>query len=237
VPAGRKGAVARLAARLVARERVAVSQASARTLGADGGVRIVFEGTSVPERPAALRADPSPFVVGTVGPISRNKGSDVFVAAARVVASARDDIEFRMVGALRDRVEPEWGEAVVDSARALGIRHVEWCDVAEELRDWDAFVLPSRVDAFPGAMLQAMGLGLPVIGSRAGGIPEQVDGCGLLVEPGDPQRLAESILELAGSSYERRSAMGDGARRRVIANFTVEHQAAALDAAYRAVTG
>jgi glycosyltransferase involved in cell wall biosynthesis len=237
VPAGRKGATARLAARLVARERVAVSQASAKTLGGDAGIRVVFEATAVPQRPVAVRPAPAPFVVGTVGPISRNKGSDVFVDAARLAGRERTDIEFRMVGALRDRLEPWWGAAVVRRARELGIHHAEWCDVAEELRRWDAFVLPSRVDAFPGAMLQAMALGLPVIGTRTGGIPEQVDGCGLLVEAGDPQGLAESIVALAGSSYERRSAMGSAARRRVMENFTVERQAAALDAAYRAVAG
>jgi L-malate glycosyltransferase len=235
VPAGRKGTAARIAASLVAQERVAVSRASARTLGADTGIRIVFEATAVPERPVAVRPAPAPFVVGTVGPISRNKGSDVFVDAARLAGRERPDIEFRMVGALRDRVEPSWGDAVVRRARELGIHHVEWCDVGDELRRWDAFVLPSRVDAFPGAMLQAMALGLPVIGARAGGIPEQVDGCGLLVEPGDPHGLAESIVALAGSSQERRSAMGAAARRRVMDNFTVERQAAALDAAYRAV--
>src|SRR5215211_702815 len=195
VPSGRKGAAARLAARLVARERVAVSRASATTLGGDAGIRVVFEATTVPERPVAVRVNPVPFVVGTVGPISRNKGSDVFVDAARLVGGEHAGIDFRMVGAMRDRVEPWWGDAVVRRARELGIDHVEWCDVAEELRSWDAFVLPSRVDAFPGAMLQAMALGLPVIGARTGGIPEQVDGCGLLVEAGDPERLAEGIVE------------------------------------------
>ena len=236
VPDGWKGAVARIASRRIAREMIAVSRASARTLGS-GEVRVVYGGVPLPERPAEIRPSPSPFVVGTIGPISRNKGSDLFVDAASRVLGKEDGVAFRMIGALRDPFEPEWGRRLVDRARSLGIEHREHADLDAELPRWDAFVLPSRIDAFPGALLAAMALGLPVVGARRGGIPEQVGSdAGLVVEP-TAEAVGAAILELARAPAARRVAMGAAGRRRVAERFTLDRQADGLEAAYRAVVG
>jgi glycosyltransferase involved in cell wall biosynthesis len=84
-------------------------------------------------------------------------------------------------------------------------------------------------------MLEAMGSGLPVIGARRDGIAEQVaPGAGLLVEPEDPRALADAIGWMAAQGADVRERLGAAARERVAANFTLEHQAAALDRAYLA---
>jgi glycosyltransferase involved in cell wall biosynthesis len=72
-------------------------------------------------------------------------------------------------------------------------------DVPELLADADVFVLPSRSEGHPVAILEAMATGLPVVASRVGGVPEQVSHgeTGLLVEPGDPERLAGALGSLA----------------------------------------
>jgi glycosyltransferase involved in cell wall biosynthesis len=75
-------------------------------------------------------------------------------------------------------------------------------DVLELLPALDLFVLSSRFEGLPIAMLEAMAAGVPVVATRVGGIPEAVtDGReGKLVEPGDREGLAAAIRELAARS-------------------------------------
>jgi glycosyltransferase involved in cell wall biosynthesis len=217
---------------------VAVSKASAEALAYRGRMpRIVHEAAPVPETAVVVRDAPEPFRIGTVAVVSTRKGSDLFVEAARLLQqrSGNGDYRFEMVGAASDAIERDWALDVIREAERIGIIHVPRTDVFERLREWDGFVLPSRADPFPIAMLEAMGSGLPVIGARRDGIAEQVvPGAGLLVEPEDPRALADGIAWLAAQSRDVRAQIGERARRRVAENFTLEHQAVALDEAYAA---
>ena len=217
---------------------VAVSRASAAALAYRGKMpRIVYEAAPVPERRLALRRRPHPFTVGTVAVVSTRKGSDLFVEAARLLSarSGNGDFRFEMVGAPSDAIERDWAHSMLERARRIGITHTRSANVFERFADWDAFVLPSRADPFPIAMLEAMASGLPVIGVRRDGIAEQiVPGSGVLVDPEDPRALADAIAWLAGQKASVRERLGETARERVAASFTIAHQAAAMDAAYRA---
>jgi mannosyltransferase len=107
--------------------------------------------------------------------------------------------------------------------------------VAAELAGWDVFVLPSREDPFPLAVLEAMAAGLPVVATRSGGIVEQVTPeTGVLVEAGDASALAAAVSELLDDPAARGS-MGRAARERVTAEFGLDRQADALAAAYAEV--
>lgn len=214
---------------------VAVSAASASALAYRGRQPlIVYEAAPVPDRRVAVRADPRPFTVGTVAVISTRKGSDLFVEAARRLSERDGEFRFEMVGAPNDELERDWALAVLERARAIGIDHVARADVRERFETWDAFVLPSRADPFPIALLEAMASGLPVIGARRGGIPEQIaPGTGVLVEPEDAGALADAIGRLAAEPREVRERIGGAARARVAANFTLARQAATMESAYR----
>jgi glycosyltransferase involved in cell wall biosynthesis len=71
--------------------------------------------------------------------------------------------------------------------------------VAERYREADLFTLPSSAEAFGNVFAEALASGLPIIGSTVGGIPELVEHGtnGLLVPPGSPDALAQSISYLA----------------------------------------
>jgi len=201
--------------------------------------RIVHEASPVPAEAVNLRQRPRPFTVGTVAVVSKRKGSDLFVEAAQLLSSRNGggpDYRFEMVGPPSDPVDREWADAVLARASASGIRHCASADVFERMREWDAFVLPSRSDPFPLSMLEAMASGLPAIGTRADGIVEQLaEGCGILIDGDDPRALADAISELAELPLRARAAMGAAARERVIANFTLDHQAAQMHEAYESV--
>lgn len=218
-------------------EVIAVSKPSAARLAWRGRrPRIVYEASPMPPEPAEIRSDPRPFTVGTVAVVSPRKGSDVFVdAASALLERDRNRFRFEMVGDAHDLVERSWAADVLDRARETGIEHIPTTDVFERLRSWDAFVLPSRADPFPISMLEAMASGLPVVGTARDGIAEQIaTGTGLLIEPDDPRALADAISWCAAQPAETRQRMGSAARDRVGAEFTLSHQADALDAAYRA---
>jgi glycosyltransferase involved in cell wall biosynthesis len=233
LPGGVRGDLLRRAAWSLD-EVVAVSEASAARLRRRGRLpRIVYEGTPVPERVAEIRRDPRPFSVGTVAVVSTRKGSDLYVEAAREVLSGSDGFRFEMVGAPNDAVERDWARDVVSRAEAIGVVHRPSADTFECYRSWDAFVLPSRADPFPIAMLEAMASGIPVIGTRRDGLAEQItDDCGVLVDPDDPGALARAIVEVASLDGDAREAMGRAARDRVASNFNLERQAEAMHEAY-----
>ena len=233
LPRGWKGSAARRLGFWASREVIAVSEASAKRLAAGARQpRVVYEAAAIPPagpgRGASVRT-----VVGTVGVISRRKGSDLFIEAAQRVRKAAPDVELVVVGSPTDVLDADWAERQLARAAELRIRHVPRADVERVLRDWDLFVLPSRSDPFPISALEAMASGLPVIATAVDGLREQVTpATGILVPPEDSAALAEAILELHRDPA-RRAALGAAARRRVLERFTPERQAAGLDAAYR----
>ena len=216
---------------------VAVSEACASSYATGQWAPDVVHGAApLPDDSCEIRASPDPFTVGTVGVISKRKGSDLFVEAAERLQRSHPEIELHMIGSPTDPLDREWGERVLKRARAAGVRHISRGDVAKKMSEWDAFVLPSRRDPFPLVTLEAMAAGLPVIGSRADGIPEQLgaDG-GVLVDSEDTTALVNAIARMAALPAAERRRMGQAARARVERLFTIGRQAEGMDDQYRRV--
>jgi glycosyltransferase involved in cell wall biosynthesis len=68
--------------------------------------------------------------------------------------------------------------------------------LAQLYQQADVFVLPSASEALPTVITEAMACGTPVIATCVGGIPEQLDGKGILVHPGDAEELAQAIRHI-----------------------------------------
>lgn len=102
-------------------------------------------------------------------------------------------------------------------------------EVAEILASADIFVLPSFAEGVPVVLMEAMASRLPVIATRITGVPELVEHgkSGLLVPPGDASALADAIRDLAGDP-EKRRAMGEAGRARILADFDVGREAAGM---------
>lgn len=111
------------------------------------------------------------------------------------------------------------GLRLEDSVLLLGNR----TDIDRFLSSADIFVLPSRWEGLPVSLLEAMGMGVPVIVTRVEGVEEVVeDGVqGLLVPPEDSAALAGALVELMGQP-ELRHRMGVAARLRIEESYTAD---------------
>ncbi|MCU0598944.1 MAG: glycosyltransferase [Desulfobacterales bacterium] len=86
----------------------------------------------------------------------------------------------------------------------------------------DAFILPSRVEAFGNVFAEAMACGLPVIGSDAGGIPDLVGADnGMLVKPGDIAMIKRAIASMKASK-EKKMQMGAVNRKKILEEYSWE---------------
>jgi glycosyltransferase involved in cell wall biosynthesis len=138
--------------------------------------------------------DPALIFVGSLEQMY--KGPDILLHAVAICRRRGHNIRLTIVGDGRHRHQLE------RLAENLGVRQlVTFAGTLPSGKAvWDAldaawiFVLPSRTEGLPRAMVEAMARGLPCIGSRVGGIPELLPPEDT-VEPGDPQQLAAKIAE------------------------------------------
>jgi glycosyltransferase involved in cell wall biosynthesis len=142
--------------------------------------------------------NPTRFALVTVGSLAQlYKAPDVLIDA--IAAGVRGGLDLRLVWVGDGKHRPEL------EARAARLRLSERVEFAgqlaageavrERLDAADLFVLPSRTEGLPRAMIEAMARALPCIGSTAGGIPELLPPEDL-VAPGDAAALAAKIREI-----------------------------------------
>ena len=95
-------------------------------------------------------------------------------------------------------------------------------DVGNFLKSYDIFVHASYLEGLGTSILDALSVGLPVIATRTGGIPEIIDHDmnGILVPPRDSQALADAITGLAGDVSRREAFSAAG--RRAVEDFSIE---------------
>lgn len=140
------------------------------------------------------------------------------------------------------RDSPEKGTAVLREAEpAIGARveyvtGLPWGEAMARLAAADVLVQPSLDESIPNATKEAHYLGVPTVGSDAGGIPEIIEHgrTGLIVPRGDAGALARAVNSLLADGAAARR-MAAEARRRVVERFSAGALAPVYDAFYRRV--
>lgn len=160
-------------------------------------------------------------IVG-MGRLERQKGFDLLIRAFGSVAAKRPDWDLLILGegSEREALAAEISRLALSDRVAMPGREPE---ALGALRRADLFVLSSRYEGFPNALLEAMACGLPVIAFDCPSGPADIikDGVdGVLVPAEDTRALAQAIEDLTGDE-ERRRRLGARATR-VATRFSVE---------------
>ena len=185
---------------------------------------------------AELGAGDADVLVGIVANLRPEKGYPDLLRAAADLAAAGVRIRFvalgqgRLAGELH-RLHAHLG--LGHSFCFLGYRR----DAVRVMSGVDVFTLCSHREGLPVALMEALAIGLPVVCTAVGGIPEAVtDGVeGLLVPPGQPDRLAAALARVA-TDPELRARLAEAAAERG-ASFDIRRAARALEETYRDVSG
>ncbi|HMO50432.1 MAG TPA: glycosyltransferase family 4 protein [Kiritimatiellia bacterium] len=112
-------------------------------------------------------------------------------------------------------------------------------EVTGLLHHADAFILPSRFEGCPNALMEAMAAGCPSVAARIRGSVDQIiehGKNGLLAEVADPESFASAVIELAKDPARRRS-IGDAGRARIRDRFSLEAMAEGYARVFQALPG
>ncbi len=136
-------------------------------------------------------------VIGNVAALAPHKSHRDFIHAARIIRDEIAGARFLIVGEgrLRPALEAQVRDLGLENEVTLtGFRS----DVLEILSLFDCFVLSSYLEGLCTSIMDAHALGVPVVATRTGGVPDLVaDGeTGLLVPPRDPALLAQAVVRM-----------------------------------------
>ncbi len=197
--------------------------------------RAAVAGMDVAAKRAELGLPASGPVVGFVGRLVKEKGVVDLLAAARVVRVRRPGVHFVFVGQVdvskRDAVHPSLAGrfGVADICHFTGTRE----DMPEVLALMNLLVLPSYREGLPRVVMEASAMEIPCIVTDVRGSREAVQPGrnGLIVPPGDPEALAQAIIDLLFDEALARR-MGEEGRRIAAARFDEQVVFAAIEREY-----
>ena len=181
----------------------------------------------------ALQVPPGVPVVTTVGRLTAIKQHSLFLDVFQRVAATHNDAIALVAGDGELRAELEAQAArlgIAGQVRFLGWRR----DLATIYGATDVFLLTSRNEGTPVALIEAMASGVPGVSTDVGGVKDVIDTAtaGRLAPFGDVAGLANAVDGLLANETTRRSA-GAEARQRVVTRFGVDRLVAEIAALYR----
>lgn len=214
----------------------------------EDGIRIVPLGIDIRSSDDVVeqrwqRPEPKVMKVLYVSRLESRKGTLTFLQAIPRIIDAHPDIEFNLIGRDRNHApgnltfqqyfKSAYGD-YADKVHFLGFTPDE--QVEEHYNNSDVFIVPSLYESFGLIFVEAMAHGLPLIGGRAGGIPEVVeeDVTGYLISENDVEDLARKALELINSRALRHS-MGRLGVERYRQQFSRHAMAANTESIYQEV--
>lgn len=206
-------------------------------LGAEPArMQVVYNGVNPDEfAPRAVQLDrPTIAYVGRIEPLKDVLG---LITALNMVRREVPDILLRIHGPDDDRRYAERCRLAVATMRLEDNVVFEGStkDPVRAYQESDVVVLCSVSEGFPYTVVEAMATGRPVVATAVGGVPEALNRPELLVEPQNPQALADALVALFRQTHEEREAIGREFRERAVSLFSQERFLEAYRALYEGV--
>jgi glycosyltransferase involved in cell wall biosynthesis len=216
---------------LVERDGLTADRVTAFPIGLD----VDYFRPAAPDRDLRLEFGLSKghLLVGLISYLRSYKGHEYFIEAARIIAAQREDVTFVIVGegpdeaSIRSRIEQLGLSARI---RMLGFRQ----DLLNVFRSFDVFAIPSvEGDTIPQVLMQALAIGLPVVSTTVGSIPDVVieGDTGFVVPPRNARALAERIARLLDDAALR-TRMGEQGRSLVERCYSLERMLDRMEGVY-----
>lgn len=193
----------------------------------------------LPEARLALRSrlglGPDALLIGMAGRLHRHKDHGTFFAAARLLRKERPNIHFVLCGEGVLAENPKLAAEITDGLGAhshlIGLQR----DMPAFYSGLDIAANSSSSEAFPLSVGEAMACGIPCVVTQVGDSPSIVGETGSIVPPRQPALMASALRELIDAGREARQLLGNAARQRIIAQFSVTQFAQRYQSLYRNV--
>lgn len=170
----------------------------------------------------ALGLKKSSLCIGTIGSLRPVKNQSLLIKACQSILPQFEEVEVLIVG------EGPLALQLKQEVQALGLTekiHFSGAqpNIPEILNAVDLFVLPSRSEGMPNAVLEAMSCGVPVIATAVGGVPEVIEHGenGILIASEDEPQLVAALTNLI-QNPETRRMLGMKGRQRVLSHFSLK---------------
>jgi len=165
-----------------------------------------------------------------VGKLTPAKGQDDLVTAFAGLAQEFPDTVLVLIG------DGEMRAHLASRIAALGLNQRVFLpgfrdDALDYMAAADVFVFPSREEGLGGALIEALLLGVPIVATSAGGIPEILEGeppLGRMVSPADPNALRTALRDVLTLSEDQRRITVDYARKTAEERFSDQRMARQL---------
>jgi len=176
-----------------------------------------------------------PTCLFAAGTEAVRKGVDDVFAAMRLLADAGIPVRFRLIALPPSLMARLQAENLGDRVESDG--YVSHAQMLSIMREADIFLLPSRGEGFPNALIEAMASGAACLATPVGAVPEILgSGSAALIPPRDPHALAEAVARLV-QQPELRSRLAAEGQAIVQNRYVASVVLAVLEAAWLALAG
>jgi glycosyltransferase involved in cell wall biosynthesis len=175
------------------------------------------------------------LLVGCVARFDPMKDFETLIEAAKIVIEKFDNVRFILVGRNVEWQNPFFKHSIPDNMCSRFFLMGERRDIPRIMAALDIFVLTSYGEGFPNALCEAMASAVPCIATDVGDCKSIIGNTGFIVEAQNPTKISKAISDLVRATPKKRKEMGNEARQRVLARYTITSVAQMYEYLYKSL--